>query len=209
MCEKQTILEMATEFSQDVLVAKLNYLVNVGHFLAEPELLLAYQEVDELVGELNGRLGRNELLFVVSPFGQQSVEYLVNLNNVLSNKGWLKYSGQQFDFGVSYAYSLVPGQISINIKGRENRGFVSEENVKEVMEDVAFSSQTIDDPVNDQLVELNIFAIPTQLGQQTELTVGLPIGYGLDFKDDVEKIKLDVKENDSSVINDYWGISPD
>ena len=207
--DRANILETITKDTSDVLVAKINYLLDIGHFLVDNELLEAYKEIDELIGDINNLLGRKELLFVVSPFGQRPIKYLVNINNVLANKGWLKAEGQSYNFGESYAYSIVPGQISLNVINEEIGGVVDILKGQEVADDIAFSIQTIDDLINNRLIDLRIFDTAGIQNRQTDLSVGLPIDYGIDSQIDTDKIRWDIKDNNSMIKNDYLGVDPD
>jgi predicted AlkP superfamily phosphohydrolase/phosphomutase len=94
------------------------------------EFLRLYRRIDEIIGEVAARLDENTLLLMLSDHGFCGVKYEVNLNLWLQQEGFLRFhsavpkSLEDID-GRSQAFSLIPGRIFINLKGREPRGSVS------------------------------------------------------------------------------------
>ena len=207
--DKADILQAVNKHDYDIVVAKVNYLLSASHFLPKEELLGVYKEIDGLVGGLYEALNNNELLLFVSPFGVQGVKYIVDTNNVLVSRGWLLEDNQMIDFTNSYAYSLAPGNVSINLKGREKNGFVEEKRKIELSDDVAFSIQTIENVINNILFDVRIFEPSRLAGNKIDLTIGLPVDYGFAWQDNLDIGDELVVINHSDVINDYWGVNPE
>jgi len=110
----------------------------INHFLWEQwetgdkyadEFEKFYGRVDALIGELDQRLGDDVAFMVLSDHGFCSIKKEVYLNHWLEQNGYLKYkSGEPKTLAEmhpdSKAYSLIPGRIFINLKGREDEGSV-------------------------------------------------------------------------------------
>jgi predicted AlkP superfamily phosphohydrolase/phosphomutase len=92
-----------------------------------------YRHSDELVGKVLGRIGKDDLLMVVSDHGFASFRRGVNLNAWLLAKGWLalKDGGdgrvewlRDVDWSRTKAYALGLTGLFLNIEGREGKGIV-------------------------------------------------------------------------------------
>ena len=88
-----------------------------------------YTVVDDLIGELKNRLPREASLVVVSDHGFCRTKQEVELNYWLARQGLLKFTTDDPQsladiHPESRAYSLIPGRIFINLKGREPSGSV-------------------------------------------------------------------------------------
>ncbi len=88
-----------------------------------------YTVLDDLIGELKNRLPREASLVVVSDHGFCRTKREVELNCWLARQGWLKFTTDNPEsltdvHPESLAYSLIPGRIFINLKGREPIGCV-------------------------------------------------------------------------------------
>jgi predicted AlkP superfamily phosphohydrolase/phosphomutase len=88
-----------------------------------------YTVLDDLIGELKNRLPREASLVVISDHGFCRAKREVELNCWLARQGWLKFTRDNPEsladiHPESIAYSLIPGRIFINLKGREPIGSV-------------------------------------------------------------------------------------
>jgi predicted AlkP superfamily phosphohydrolase/phosphomutase len=92
-----------------------------------------YRHSDELVGKVLARMGKGDLLLVVSDHGFASFRRGVNLNAWLLSKGWLalKEGGdgsaewlRDVDWSKTKAYALGLTGMFLNIEGREAKGMV-------------------------------------------------------------------------------------
>jgi predicted AlkP superfamily phosphohydrolase/phosphomutase len=101
-----------------------------------------YQEMDRMLGGAMQRLGRDDLLIVMSDHGFTSFQRCVNLNSWLMQHGFLAlredadrcdgYFGN-VDWSRTRAYALGLGGIFINQAGREAQGIVHDGEEKRVV----------------------------------------------------------------------------
>lgn len=116
-------------------------LVDPGHPAYDPGLAprygnvidRAYRKVDDLVGQIVARLAPDTVVLVVSGYGVHPFRWAVDLN------GWLRAEGHlilgdgatggpgwgQVDWARTRAYASGPGQIHVNLRGREGQGIVA------------------------------------------------------------------------------------
>jgi predicted AlkP superfamily phosphohydrolase/phosphomutase len=88
-----------------------------------------YRKVDALVGEFFDRTDKTAEFILLSDHGFCSIKKEVYLNQWLEEQGFLKLEGASPKSVMEYAaestaYSLIPGRIFINLKGREQKGSV-------------------------------------------------------------------------------------
>jgi predicted AlkP superfamily phosphohydrolase/phosphomutase len=92
-----------------------------------------YRRSDELVGKVLGRLGKDDLLLVLSDHGFASFRRGVNLNAWLLSKGWLALKEgsdgsaewlRDVDWSKTKAYAIGLTGLFLNIEGREAKGIV-------------------------------------------------------------------------------------
>jgi predicted AlkP superfamily phosphohydrolase/phosphomutase len=93
-----------------------------------------YRKNDDLVGKVVARLGKDDLLLVVSDHGFASFRRGVNLNAWLRDQGWLvlKEGGdgsvewlRDVDWARTRAYAIGLTGIFLNLRGREAQGSVA------------------------------------------------------------------------------------
>jgi predicted AlkP superfamily phosphohydrolase/phosphomutase len=107
-----------------------------------PSVLQAYQQMDEIVGEVMRTMPRGAALVVLSDHGFASFRRGMNYNTWLATNGFMTLTGEdtkrknledlfgQGDFFVNVdwsktrAYALGLGQIYVNLAGREAKGIV-------------------------------------------------------------------------------------
>ena len=109
-----------------------------GHETYAPEFEKFYAKVDQLVGDLDARLGDDVEFMILSDHGFCSIKKEVYLNHWLEKNGYLKYKTDAPKSVTdmhpeSKVYSLIPGRIFINLKGREDNGSVEPGNEYEVL----------------------------------------------------------------------------
>jgi predicted AlkP superfamily phosphohydrolase/phosphomutase len=88
-----------------------------------------YRTLDDLVGELMARLPRECDLITLSNHGFCRLRREVNINRFLEERDWLEFERRKprrlADMAAcSKAYSLLPGRIYMNLRGREPAGSV-------------------------------------------------------------------------------------
>ncbi|MDH4207450.1 MAG: alkaline phosphatase family protein [Anaerolineae bacterium] len=94
-----------------------------------PAFLKLYHKLDALLGRLYDRLGEDTTLIVMSDHGFTLMKKEVYINRWLEDHGWLSFTKQPPEslndiHPDSRAYSMDPGRIFINLRGREPRGSV-------------------------------------------------------------------------------------
>jgi predicted AlkP superfamily phosphohydrolase/phosphomutase len=105
-------------------------------------ILLAYQDMDRIVGETMKRMPAGTRLMVVSDHGFQPFRYSMNYNTWLVKNGFMVLNGQDakaknledlfdqgdfftnVDWSKTKAYALGLGNIYVNLQGREAKGIV-------------------------------------------------------------------------------------
>ncbi len=101
-----------------------------------------YRKMDRLLGRTLERLGRDDLLIVMSDHGFVSFQRCVSLNSWLKEKGFLALHDDasqcdgyyaNVDWSRTKAYALGLGGIFINQAGREAQGIVGEGAEKEAV----------------------------------------------------------------------------
>jgi predicted AlkP superfamily phosphohydrolase/phosphomutase len=108
-----------------------------------------FRRVDELIGEMAGRLGEDDHLIMLSDHGMELIETRVNLNTVLEEEDLLKL-GPDHSKGFrniaagTQAFSMDPGRLHVNVEGRYPMGSVSEGDRPSVVDGLVdiFSSLT-------------------------------------------------------------------
>jgi hypothetical protein len=120
-------------------------------FAGRDPLLEVYRRMDQVIGDVAGRLGSDDLLLVVSDHGFQSFRYGFNINQWLLNEGYLvlkdrdpqarvgeanlpsffngSLTSDAVDWTRTRAYALGLGQIYLNRRGREPSGIVADAEV--------------------------------------------------------------------------------
>jgi predicted AlkP superfamily phosphohydrolase/phosphomutase len=90
-----------------------------------------YEKVDQILGRVWERVDQNTTLILLSDHGFCTVRKEVYLNYYLREKGWLRLAKPEGRgpsladvLPESRAYSLDPGRVFINLRGREPRGSV-------------------------------------------------------------------------------------
>jgi predicted AlkP superfamily phosphohydrolase/phosphomutase len=90
-----------------------------------------YKEVDDFIGELASELEDKATLIILSDHGFCTLKEEVYVNHWMVEKGYLRFKTddpkgiQDIDAENTRAYSLDPGRIYINLKGREPGGTVN------------------------------------------------------------------------------------
>lgn len=92
-----------------------------------PEFIRYYQKIDSYVGEIYDRFVEKTPgveFILLSDHGFCSIKKEVFVNQWLQEKGWLKFSSEKPSslkemHPETVAYSLIPGRIFLNVRGRE------------------------------------------------------------------------------------------
>lgn len=123
-----------------------------GHPRFRPAFLDFYRRVDDLLGEVRTWLDDDTVLVIVSDHGFCSIRQEVYVNRWLQQSGFLDYTNgtprSLEDVSPrSVAYSLDPGRIFLNLRGREANGVVAPGSEYErVRDEIAESFAGLVDP---------------------------------------------------------------
>jgi len=122
-----------------------------GHAAYAPPFFAFYRRIDEMLGQLRGRLDDDTTLVVLSDHGFCTLKKEVYVNTWLHDRGWLRLEGAEPKLtGItsdSVAYSLDPGRILLNVAGREPRGGVPPGAPYEALrEEIAAAALALRDP---------------------------------------------------------------
>ncbi len=125
-----------------------------------PAFIRFYRKIDAILGEFTRRLGDDTALMILSDHGFCSLKKEVAVNRILQERGWLALGGDSLDSirPESRAYSLAPGRIYTNLKGREPKGSVHPQDYNVIKdrlkgELLALSDPDTGDPVIGRVVE--------------------------------------------------------
>ena len=122
-----------------------------------PAFLAFYMKVDEMLGELRKRLDDNTDLIILSDHGFCTVKKEVELNYWLRQQGFLKLEEDLAKPGElpnslsaispdSKAFSLIPGRIFINLKGKFPKGYVEKEEYEKLRASISERLYALADP---------------------------------------------------------------
>jgi predicted AlkP superfamily phosphohydrolase/phosphomutase len=137
--EKAMSLFMETE-DWDFFMLQIMESDRLHHFLWEPmeqgdekyapAFLKLYHQLDGLLGRLYDRLSDDTTLVLMSDHGFTALKKEVYLNRWFQDRGWLSFTKDPPEslkdiHPDSKAYSMDPGRIFVNLRGREPQGTVN------------------------------------------------------------------------------------
>lgn len=112
-----------------------------GNHRYHGDFLNFFGQLDEVIGEITGRLTQDDLLILLSDHGFERMQKEVNVNALLRQAGFLnrkekpKESYRDLD-EKTRAFALDPGRIYLNIKQKYPRGAVAAEDYRSVVDDI-------------------------------------------------------------------------
>lgn len=121
-----------------------------------------FERLDFFIGELFNKLDKNDRIIILSDHGFCGIKKEVQMNNWLESEGLLKFDGsakrQLTNFlPESEAYSLLPGRIFINLKGREERGSVPVSDYRDLVKDISERLAKLRNPENGEKIIEKVF----------------------------------------------------
>lgn len=134
-----------------------------GDPIYAPAFFDVYREIDAFIGQVRDRLDSNTPLLLLSDHGFCSIRREVYYNRWLFETGYLKFdrmppeslSDMSPD---SLAYSMDPGRIFLNVKGRERDGRVAPgEEYERLRERLAVEAEALRDPESGDRVVLRAY----------------------------------------------------
>jgi len=120
-----------------------------------PRFFDLYRYVDNFIGQVRERLEDSDTLMLMSDHGICSIEAEVFYNRWLHDAGYLQYSVAPEEIRgpdlkamhpSSRAYSLDPGRIFLNLKGREKDGVVDPSDYEKLRDEIAAAAEALVDP---------------------------------------------------------------
>lgn len=134
-----------------------------GHAKYRPAFLDFYKRVDHVLGEVRSWLDEDTTLIVLSDHGFCSIKQEVFVNTWLHDAGYLQYAKEQPE-GLqdmapsSVAYSLDPGRIFLNVKGREPEGRIAMgEEFERVRREIAEAAMGMTDPATGEPIVERVY----------------------------------------------------
>jgi len=130
-----------------------------GHLQYKTRLVEFYKRIDREIGKIHTNLSEDSALLLLSDHGFCTLKYAVYLNRWLADNGYLHFNSVQpaslKDIASSTkAYSLYPGRIYINLKGREKNGSVAPgREYEQLRNDLIFHLKNLKDPSGLQVVK--------------------------------------------------------
>jgi predicted AlkP superfamily phosphohydrolase/phosphomutase len=137
----ETILDFYDQEPWDFFMAHIMATDRLHHFVWEymekkdsywtEQFYSIYRKIDNFIGILLKKIHQNTEFIILSDHGFTTLKKEVYINKWLFDNNYLKFNSQKPPDSLadihsgSKAYSLIPGRIYINLKGREKNGSVS------------------------------------------------------------------------------------
>lgn len=123
-----------------------------------PAFVDYYRKIDAAVARLLDRIGPETPLIILSDHGFCPINYEVQLSKYLADTGWTKPLDDaggplSFDPAGTKAYTLIPGRIYVNLKGREAAGCVQQQEYESVRKQVSEDLRKLRDPEGREVVK--------------------------------------------------------
>jgi predicted AlkP superfamily phosphohydrolase/phosphomutase len=124
-----------------------------------PKFFELYRYVDSFIGQVRQRLGEDDTLMLMSDHGICSIQQEVYYNRWLADAGYLRYAQPPEQIkgpdltavhSDSRAYSMDPGRIFINLKGREKNGSVDPADYERLRDEIAAAAEALTDPASGE-----------------------------------------------------------
>jgi len=154
-----------------------------------------YVQADALLAKVLSKLGRRDVLFVMSDHGFKSFRRGINLNSWLQQNGYLACkngSGSEemfkdVDWSKTRAYALGLSGIYLNIKGREAKGIVEPGQAAELRKEICAKLTGLKDPDTNEVAVLKAYDSHQHLsGPYVENAPDVLVGYNEGFRMDWE-----------------------
>lgn len=208
-----TTLYLLESEKPDFLISHIMETDRLSHFFWEdldnndekyaPKIIEFFEKVDEFIGVVVSKLPEETTVIVMSDHGFCTLKKEVYLNVALEAGGFLKLVEEDVK-GLSAihpdtkAYSMIPGRIFINLKGREKCGSVEPgEEAEKVKEEVIEFLMKLKDPTDDSKLISKVFRREEIYGgglfEQAADLIALPHD-GYDLKGNLKNPKLLVKD---------------
>ena len=142
----------------------------INHFLLpgsretrfEAEFHRFYEKLGEIVERVQEKLTENVLFISLSDHGMCPIRKEVFLNHWLHERGYLRFKKEPAkDFSdvdsSTRAYSLIPGRVYINLKGREEFGSVEQADYEPLRQELKAAFLELKDPETGDPIIRNVY----------------------------------------------------
>ncbi len=182
-----------------------------------------YLKMDDLIGRVWNRLGKKDILIIMSDHGIKSFRRGFNMNSWLYLNGYLtlqegKQESEEWfkdvDWEKTKAYGLGLGGVYLNMKGRENRGIVSPgEEAKAIKQDIISKLNGLKDKQKNEIAINKVFdrdELPPGPYKENcpDLIVGYNEGYRVSWDSVTGKVNADVFEDNTKAWSGDHCIDP-
>jgi len=169
---REALLRLMDEEPWDFFIAHIMDTDRLHHFLwrqwieedpeFHPRFAEFYAGVDSLIAEITRRLADDDELIILSDHGFCTLKKEVYLNHYLAEHGWLQLNEGKGDALASLApqakaYSMIPGRIYFNRKGRERDGWITDSEVDSLFAELKALLLEMRDPDSGEQVIVQCF----------------------------------------------------
>jgi predicted AlkP superfamily phosphohydrolase/phosphomutase len=129
-----------------------------GHPVYAPAFFDIYRRIDSFLGRVRERLDTRDTLMLMSDHGFCTIEQEVFYNNWLAQAGYLRFSSTPVKSleqlaPDAVAYSLDPGRIFLNVRGRERDGRIEPgAEYERVRSEIIATAEALTDPGSGEKV---------------------------------------------------------
>ncbi len=132
---------------------------NKGEYYPDTENF--FEKLDGYIGRLEKELSTEGRFLILSDHGFCGIKKEVQLNSWLENLHFLKFAKGKKKLEnykkTSLCYSLLPGRIFVNLKGREEKGSVEKEDYERVREEIREALLSLKDSDSGEKVIEKVF----------------------------------------------------
>jgi len=158
-----------------------------NEFIVSKEIEDYYVEKDNFIGEVLSNLDDNTKLIIFSDHGFSSFEREVNINSWLVEEGYMKKKSDKgslfkfVDWDKTKAYSLGFTSLYLNLKERENKGVVSNDEKYGLINEIVNKLKKLKD--NNRLVFTNVYkGEEVYKGDYTNLAPDIVLGFSPGYR---------------------------
>lgn len=135
--------------------------------LYQNSIMSYYQKTDSVVGTVLNKLGKNDVLIILSDHGFDRFDYEMNVNTWLKENGYLTFKEgketggellQDIDWSRTKAYAAGYNGIFLNIKGREGEGAIDKGEVEKLSREITDKLMTVVNPLSGKKVFKKIYS---------------------------------------------------
>ncbi|MDZ4786411.1 MAG: alkaline phosphatase family protein [bacterium] len=151
-----------------------------------------YEKMDQLIGKVQAKLNKDDLLVILSDHGFSSFRRCINLNTWLLKEGYLvvKEGGptgadyfKDVDWSRTKAFAVGLSGLYINKKGRESYGIVEEAEAQKLKAEIISKLTGIKDPQDGSVAIRNVYDTAKEYrGLYTSEAPDLIIGYNPGYR---------------------------